>query len=294
MLSSAKDWVQKVGFIIQTQAEDVWPFPLKHCTINLSVRDLLVTLLIAVALVSWRKIALAIFVLLCIKEPALLCFPYNVIHSLVYFTPRFWNFKAVEPKLQLLVDNFKTIKEEALNVLQFTVLFSSHPHQRRIASGQPWSVLSFFSYGTINYENCAKCPVLSSILLQIPTVRLAMLSCMDGQTHIRKHCGYFKNILRVHLTLYVEEEETLDKQRFIDVGDEKYHWKEGEMVVFDDTFPHEVKSQVPGKRLVLFLDVERPYVSKTMRLVSRALLKLLQNSPNIKAAAQFQERNVLK
>jgi beta-hydroxylase len=289
-----KDVLQKLGFMIQTQAEDLWPFPVKHCTINLSIRDLLVTILIAVAILSWRKIALAVFVLLCIKEPALLCFPYNVIHSMIFYTPRFWNFKAVEPRLQLLLDNFKTIKEEALGVVKFTVPFSTHPHQRRIASGQPWSVFSFFSYGTINYENCAKCPVLSSILLQIPTIRLAMLSCMDGETHIKKHCGYFKNILRVHVTLYLENPETSELKRFINVGDELYHWKEGDMVVFDDTYPHEVKSQVPGKRVVLFLDVERPYASKTMRLVSRAILKLLQNSPNIKAAAQFQERNSLK
>jgi beta-hydroxylase len=116
---------------------------------------------------------------------------------------------------------------------------------------------------------------------------------MDGDTHIRKHCGYFKNILRAHITLYLEHPEG-EHKRFISVGDEEYHWKEGGLVVFDDTYPHEVRSKVPGKRIVLFLDVERPYASKTMRIVSRALLKILQHSPNIKAAAQFQEKNVLK
>jgi beta-hydroxylase len=64
--------------------------------------------------------------------------------------------------------------------------------------------------------------------------------------------------------------------------------------MFDDTYPHEVISSVPGKRLILFLDVERPYASKTLQLVSGILLKLLQKSPNIKAAAQFQETNSLK
>jgi aspartyl/asparaginyl beta-hydroxylase (cupin superfamily) len=290
--SNVVNTIQKLGFLIQTQAENIWPFPLKHCTINISIRDLLVTLLMCLALSLWKKTAFGILLLLMWREPALLCFPYNIFHSMVFYTPRFWDYRAVEPKLQLLLNN-PTIQREAMHAMKFTVPFSSHPHQRRIASGQPWSVFSFFSYGTINYENCSKCPVLSSLLLQIPTIKLAMLSCMDGPTHIRKHCGYFKNILRAHITLHLEHPET-EHERFIRVGGEDYHWKEGELVVFDDTYPHEVFSAVPGKRLILFLDVERPYASKTLSLVSGLLLKLLQKSPNLKAAAQFQEKNALQ
>jgi beta-hydroxylase len=293
ILEKARDAVQNIGFLIQNQAEIFWPFPFKNCTINISIRDLLVTFLMFFALCLGKKTALAILIFLIWREPALLCFPYNVLHSSVFFTPRFWDYKAVEPKLDLLLKNPK-IQNEAKHAMQFTVPFSSHPHQRRIASGQPWSVFSFFSYGTINYENCSKCPTLSSLLLQIPSIKLAMLSCMDGPTHIKKHCGYFKNILRAHITLYLEHPETESEKRFIRVGDEEYHWKEGELVVFDDTYPHEVISSVPGKRLILFLDVERPYSSKTLQLVSGLLLKLLQKSPNIKAAAQFQEINSLK
>ena len=291
-VQNVKDYVQNMGFAIQTQAENFWPFPLKHCTINLSIRDVLVTFLMLVALSLWKKTAFAALILLMWREPALLCFPFNVLHSMVFFTPRFWDYQAVEPKLNLLVNN-PEIQREAIHAMKFTVPFSSHPHQRRIAHGQPWSVFSFFSYGSINYENCSKCPTLSALLLQIPTIKLAMLSCMDGPTHIRKHCGYFKNILRAHITLYLEHPETETQQRIIRVGDEDYHWKEGELVVFDDTYPHEVLSSVPGKRLILFLDVERPYASKTLSLVSGLLLKILQKSPNIKAAAQFQEKNSL-
>jgi len=294
MYKNAKDVVQSIGFKIQTQAEILWPFPLKNCTINISIRDLLVTLLMTIALCLWKKTALAILIVLIWREPALLCFPYNVIHSSLFYTPRFWEYQAVEPKLSLLLKHTPEIQREAKLAMQFTVPFSSHPHQRRIASGQPWSVFSFFSYGTINYENCSKCPTLSSLLLQIPSIKLAMLSCMDGPTHIKKHCGYFKNILRAHITLYLEHPETESEKRFIRVGDEEYHWKEGDLVVFDDTYPHEVISSVPGKRLILFLDVERPYASKTLQLISGLLLKLLQKSPNIKAAAQFQEKNSLK
>jgi len=290
MLAKFQERVREVGFLVQTLAEDAWPFPLKQCTINLAIRDLLVTLIMVYAVLAWKKSALFLLLVLCIKEPALLSFPFNVMHSMVYYTPRFWNFKAVEPKLSLLINNFTSIRSEAMAVMHSTVPFSSHPHQRRIAAGQPWSVFSFFSYGSINIDNCKACPLLSSLLLQIPSIKLAMLSCMDGPIHIRKHCGYFKSILRAHITLYVENPESERHQRFIRVGGEEYHWREKELVVFDDTYPHEVLSTVPGKRLVLFLDVERPYASSIVKLVSKAMLSLLQKSPNVKAAAQFQEK----
>ena len=285
--------LQTLGFRVQSYAEDLWPLPLKHTTINISIRDVLVTLLLYLCFTILGKYAIPLFIVSLIKEPALLCFPYNVIHSLFYFTPRFWDFNALEPKLNLLLQNFVVLQKEALDASLFSVPFSSHPHQRRIAEGQPWTVFSLFSYGTVHYENCSKCPVLSSLLLQIPSIKLAMLSCMDGPTHIRTHCGYFKNIIRVHLTLHLEHPETNEHTRFIRVGDEDYHWKEGEIVAFDDTYPHEVISTVPGKRIVLFLDVERPYANYAMKKISSLFLHILQSSPNIKAAAQFQEKNAL-
>jgi aspartyl/asparaginyl beta-hydroxylase (cupin superfamily) len=286
--------IQEIGFYLTTLAESLWPIPMKLTTINISIRDLLITILILTVLNSFGLWGYIIFLLACYKEPALLCFPYNVMHSLLFFTPRFWNYEVVEPKLKVITDNFSKIQQEALGVIDSAINFSSHPHQRRIALGQPWKVFSFFSYGTINYENCARCPLLSSLLLQIPSIKLAMLSCMDGPTHIRTHCGYFKNILRVHITLYLEYPETKDHKRLIRVGDEEYHWKLGDLVVFDDTYPHEVKSTVPGKRIVLFLDVERPYTNFVMKKVSSFFLTLLTSSPNLKAAAQFQEKNAFE
>ncbi|MFP3701404.1 aspartyl/asparaginyl beta-hydroxylase domain-containing protein, partial [Burkholderia sp. SIMBA_013] len=42
------------------------------------------------------------------------------------------------------------------------------------------------------------------------------------------------------------------------VGGERYHWKEGEAVVFDDLYPHQVHNDTDGTRAVLFVDFERP------------------------------------
>jgi beta-hydroxylase len=44
---------------------------------------------------------------------------------------------------------------------------------------------------------------------------------------------------------------------FIKVDGEKYSWKDGEDVLFDDTFVHEVKNDADKTRIVLFCDVQR-------------------------------------
>ena len=255
--------------------------------LNLSIRDLIYSLLIiAIAIrFHWALVIAAFF-----AEPALACFPYNVIHSMLIYSPRFWDFRAVDPKLGLFLHDLPSMRAEALEVAGQAVPFSSNKHQMRIAEGQPWNVLSFVSYGTINYANCAKCPSIASLVLQIPSIKLAMLSIMEGDTNIKRHCGYFKNVLRCHVTLHVDNEEDSLHVRYIDVGGEKYHWKQGDLVVFDDTYPHTVVNTVPGRRIVLFLDVERPYSSPTVRWLSKTFLNILQTSKTLAEASKFQEK----
>ena len=42
------------------------------------------------------------------------------------------------------------------------------------------------------------------------------------------------------------------------MGGEQAHWREGESLVFDDTYEHHVWNDTEGTRVVLFLDVMRP------------------------------------
>lgn len=274
----------------QSFLEKHWPLPYSGSTLNISIRDVLYTTLIV-----WiSKYLFWMLLLVLVYEPALVIFPYNCIHSLLVHSPRFWHYKAVEPKLDYFLSYLPTLREEALAVAPHATLFSDQLHQRRIASGQPWTVFPFLSYGTINYKNCALCPTLSSLLLQIPTIKLAMLSIMEENTLIPLHCGYFKNVLRCHITLHVDNPETAEHKRYISVGGQEHHWTPGDIVVFDDTYPHTVVNQVKGRRIVLFLDVERPYGTKAMTWLSKAFLTLLQSSKTIAEAAKVQERNVLK
>jgi len=273
-------------YALQKKIEDLWPLPTKSSTFNLSVRDLTFTVIFYLVFRCLGKYWYALIPLVA-YEPAPLLFPMNVAYSLFLRSPRFWDPYAIEPRLHLLQKHFKEIREETLGVLNEMMPFSDvSVHQKRISQNQPWNVFPLFALGATNMKNCKKMPFTSSILLQIPTVKFAMLSCMEGGAEIPKHCGYMKSVLRVHLCVLTDEDDPQQK-RFIDVGGEKYSWKEGDMVAFDDTYPHYVSNGVKGKRVVLFLDVERPGTSSWIH-------SIMARSPTIQKHAALQEIQIRK
>lgn len=282
----------------QAAAEAAWPWPQKNSNFNLALRDLVLTLVIGVLGVVLARVlgslgGVASLLALSVLEPALIAFPFNVAVSAVYRTPRFWHPESVEPKLLTLLDHFDHLKQEALAVLDDPAIHipdfaSVSPHQKRIAGGQPWRVFPLFVYETFNEPNCARMPVTSGLLRQIPSVKLAMLSILEQGADIPMHCGFFKGVLRVHVTLHTDHPDT-DMQRFIEVGGQKYSWKDSEMVAFDDTYPHRVVNNVPGRRVVLFLDLERPADTVFEKNLFSVFHSIIRRSESVKRHAANQE-----
>src|SRR4030042_1215231 len=84
-------------------------------------------------------------------------------------------------------------------------------------------------------HNCAPAPRTPELLRPLPLISTAMFSIIDGGKHIPPHVGFFKSVLRYHLALVVPQ----DAPVYIIVGGQEYHWREGQDVLFDDTYLHE-------------------------------------------------------
>ncbi len=46
---------------------------------------------------------------------------------------------------------------------------------------------------------------------------------------------------------------------FIDVDGERYSWRDGESVVFDETYIHYAENKTVRNRIIFFADVERSF-----------------------------------
>jgi beta-hydroxylase len=85
-------------------------------------------------------------------------------------------------------------------------------------------------------------------------------------------------MVRAHLALEVPANAERCRMQ---VGDRTCVWREGEILFFDDTFPHEVWNETSEERAVLLFDFERP-MTRRGQAVSRALLSGLRQTAYFK------------
>ena len=88
----------------------------------------------------------------------------------------------------------------------------------------------------------------------IPNLYQVFFSILDPGKSIPAHHGPFYGFLRYHLGLIVPKTDPPS----IRVKDKIYTWKEGESILFDDTWEHEVYNKSSEMRVVLLIDILRP------------------------------------
>jgi beta-hydroxylase len=152
------------------------------------------------------------------------------------------------------------------------------PDQKRISKGDNWKTFGFYVYGKRVDDNCAVCPRTAAALAAIPGMRTAMFSILKPRYHITPHRGPTRAVIRAHLGLKVPA----DWQRvWIRVDKEILHWHEGKVVLFDDTYEHEVLNDTDETRAVLFIDIDRP-MDRLGTLFNRLLLRAMQASTYVR------------
>lgn len=158
------------------------------------------------------------------------------------------------PNHDLLKKNWKLIRKEALKVYkaQLTKKIQKDMFFEDIADSK-WKRYYLKWYGPVLEDAKQNCPFTCSLLEQLPEVHLAMFSILEAGSKITPHYGPFKGSLRYHLGLQTPNSD----QSWINLDGEKYSWRDGKDVLFDDTYLHFVENNTNKIRIILFCDVER-------------------------------------
>lgn len=98
------------------------------------------------------------------------------------------------------------------------------------------------------------CPKTVALLQEIPEVKAAMFTELPPGSRLVRHRDPYAGSLRYHLGLITPNAEGC----YIDVDGERYAWRDGESVMFDETFIHYAENTTQQDRLILFCDIERP------------------------------------
>ena len=125
------------------------------------------------------------------------------------------------------------------------------------AVGDPaksWKVFYLYAMGEKPAENVGLCPKTSALLDGIPGLFQAFFSILEAGKSIPAHNGPYRGYLRYHLGLVVPEVDPPS----IRIKDEHYTWQEGQSILFDDSWNHEVTNHCPQDRVILIADIRRP------------------------------------
>ena len=141
-----------------------------------------------------------------------------------------------------------------------------------------WQQLVFFGLGypELPEEVCSSAPTMCSLTgetynaLACPFGQIK-LSVLQGATHVAPHCGLTNTRLRAHLPLVVPT----DIPPRIRVAEQMKEWKEGKVIVFDDSFEHEVWNESNETRIVLIVDINHPELTEERRNWYQTRLKVM-------------------
>lgn len=148
------------------------------------------------------------------------------------------------------------------------------PEQAEISAndGLDWRIFVLKAYDVIVPENLARMPVLSQLLLECPEVKSAAISFLAPGKHIPSHRGPFRGIMRFHLGLDIPRQTDGSPATVMIINNQEKWIADGESLLWDDTFPHEVTNYAPQARVALLLDVWRPGMPLDMEILSRLIV----------------------
>ncbi|XP_061294808.1 aspartyl/asparaginyl beta-hydroxylase isoform X7 [Bos javanicus] len=160
--------------------------------------------------------------------------------------------------------NWKLIRDEGLAAMDRTHgLFL--PEDENLREKGDWSQFTLWQQGRKNENACKGAPKTCSLLDKFPETT----GCRRGQikysimhpgTHVWPHTGPTNCRLRMHLGLVIPKEGCK-----IRCANETRTWEEGKVLIFDDSFEHEVWQDAASFRLIFIVDVWHPELTPHQR-----------------------------
>lgn len=181
------------------------------------------------------------------------------------------------PELAPLQQNWQTIRDEALalheggrigvatgyNDLGFNSFFKTG-----------WTRFYLTWYGESLPSALQACPQTMRLLQSIPSIKAAMFAVLPPGATLPRHRDPYAGSLRYHLGLRTAN----SPQCYIDVDGERRFWRDGEVLMFDETFIHYARNETDVKRIILFCDIARPLNNPFARAVDWLMRKTIMNA----------------
>jgi aspartate beta-hydroxylase len=195
-------------------------------------------------------------------------------------TPAILNAAHYFPRAQTFQQRWQDIRKDAQairleNVPRFHEIMGA---QEEISAndGRDWRMFILRAYGTDIAQNIERCPAIASLLADSTEIISCVLSFLAPGKHIPRHRGPFRGILRFHLMLTMPRAADGSPACTLEIDGESYRLADGDCLLWDDTYPHEVWNRSDEVRTALLLDVWRRDMPADLNVLSRAIVGLVR------------------
>lgn len=185
------------------------------------------------------------------------------------------------PEAALFVAALPALRAEALGIARrFEAIPRFHDIMRAQADisandARDWRMYIMQAYGVPIPRNLARCPTLAALVARSPDVLSASFSFLAPAKHIPPHRGPFRGIVRGYLPLVMPLDAAGRPAATLTVDGTAHRLHEGEFMLWDDTFEHEVRNASDEVRVVLLLDIRRRRQPPGLRRLSNLIIGIV-------------------
>jgi beta-hydroxylase len=176
------------------------------------------------------------------------------------------------PDLAPLQDNWLSIRDEAMRLydaghIKKSDTFSDIAFNTFFKRG--WKRFYLKWYGDFMPSAKELCPKTVELVQSIPSVNAALFALLPGRSKLGAHRDPFAGSLRYHLGLKTPNSD----QCRIYIDGQPYAWRDGQAILFDETYIHSVNNDTDDVRIILFCDVTRPLHTGVVRAINNFVVR---------------------
>lgn len=214
---------------------------------------------------------------LYLQQPSSFYFP-GLPQRQFYERDEFAWLDEVEAAVPAMRDELLTVLADGKDFAPYVEASAERPSANNpLINNTSWGAFYFWRNGEIVPENAARGAATMAALERAPMPHIdrrspiALWSLLKPGTHIQPHHGLLNTRLICHIPLIVPEDCALR------VGNETRKWREGEALIFDDSFEHEAWNHSNQTRVVLLFEIWRPEISAEERSALTAIFETIND-----------------
>jgi beta-hydroxylase len=167
------------------------------------------------------------------------------------------------PELKVIEENWETIRDEALALYQqgYIDIKADDLPGSSFYKNNRWTSFYLKIYGNKIPSAYKLAPKTMALIEQVPSMRMALFACLNPGKKLNNHHDPFAFTLRYSMGLITPNK----KECGLMVNGEHYQWKDGESILFDETYFHSAYNNTDTPRIVLMTDIDRPLKSRVLQ-----------------------------